>query len=181
MTTGTDSQWRLREAGTADCRTLALVGAATFLDSFAGVLDGEAIVAHCEREHSVAVYENYLANGGRAWLAEAMEGGAPIGFALTSRPDLPGAEAGDIELKRIYVLSRFHGTGLAVALLDQVLAAHADRARIVLGVYENNHRALRFYAKHGFQPIATRQFNVGGNIYDDAVLARPLRSPERPS
>lgn len=181
MTGQIDTSWRLRKAQADDCRALALVGAATFLESFAGVLDGAAIVAHCEREHSVAAYERYLATGAHAWLAEASTGGAPVGFVLTAAPDIPGAEEGDVELRRIYLLAQYQGTGLAAALLDQVLTAHADSKRVVLGVYENNHRALRFYAKHGFTPIATRQFNVGGKIYDDAVLARPVASPERPS
>ena len=171
--------WQLREATQDDCRALALIGAATFLDSFAGVLEGAAIVAHCEREHSHAAYEAYLAHGARAWLAEAGNGGAPVGFAMTAAPDIPGARGGDIELKRIYALSRFHGTGLAAAMLEQIIGAHADCQRVILGVYENNARALRFYAKHGFEAVATRQFNVGGNLYDDVVLARPMHSLER--
>ena len=35
--------WTIREAGAGDASALALIGAATFLETFAGILDGEAI------------------------------------------------------------------------------------------------------------------------------------------
>ncbi|ATY34660.1 GNAT family N-acetyltransferase [Sphingomonas psychrotolerans] len=169
-------QWRIREAKAGDSECLALIGAATFLETFAGVLDGSAIVAHCSKEHSAAAYHRYLAAGAEAWLAEADEGGAPIGFALLATADLPGGDpAVDLELKRIYSLSRFHGTGLGSALMEVVIAAAAGRAeRLLLGVYAGNSRALAFYHKHGFEQIGERRFRVGARDYDDRVLARSM-------
>ncbi len=46
--------------------------------------------------------------------------------------------------------------------------------RLLLGVKYDNHRALSFYAKNGFETIGTRRFDVGGKTYDDFVLARAL-------
>lgn len=172
--------WRLREAGPADAGALALVGAATFLESFAGILDGAAIEAHCARAHSPAAYRNALDGGGRAWLAEAKVHGAPIGYALAAPPDLPGARGGDVELKRIYSLSRWHGSGLGAALLDAVIAAYPGAPRLILGVYALNARAIALYRKHGFEPVATRRFDVGGTMYEDAVLAREARVAAEP-
>ena len=166
--------WTIREAGEDDAATLALIGAATFLETFAGIIDGAAIVAHCAAHHSEAAYRAYLASGARAWLAEAQPGGAPIGFVLVGSPDLTAAVEGDIELKRIYSLSRFHGSGLGAALMQCAVAGAAGHRRLLLGVYARNRRALAFYRKQGFADLATRQFNVGGKLYDDLVLARPL-------
>jgi ribosomal protein S18 acetylase RimI-like enzyme len=83
---------------------------------------------------------------------------------------------GDLELKRIYVLSKLHGRGLAADLLDAAIkhARTQNAPRLLLGTYEENHRAMAFYTKHGFETIGTRQFNVGGKIYDDIVMAKPL-------
>ena len=166
--------WTIREAGAADAAALALIGAATFLETFAGILDGDAVVGHCAAQHNEAAYLAYLADGGRAWIAGAQPGGAPIGFALVGKPDLAAALEGDIELKRIYSLSRFHGSGLGAALMKQVLEAANGHRRLLLGVYAGNQRALAFYRKQGFADLGTRQFNVGGKLYDDLVLARPL-------
>ena len=38
-------------------------------------------------------------------------------------------------------------------------------------MYQGNERALAFYERMGFDKIGTRQFDVGGRIYDDWVLA----------
>lgn len=168
------TDWTLREAGARDAEALALVGAASFLESYAGLVDGQAIIAHCAEHHSAEAYRALLSEGARAWLVELEPGAAPIGYALTSAPTLEQAEAGDRELRRIYVLSRFHGTGLAQALLEAVTAASQGCARLLLGVKEDNHRALAFYRKQGFAEIGTRRFTVGGKTYDDFVLALPL-------
>jgi len=166
--------WTIREAGADDAAALALIGAATFLETFAGILDGAAIIGHCAAQHSETAYRSALASGARAWLAEACPGGAPVGFALVGAPGLAAAQDGDIELKRIYALSRFHGTGLGAALMARAVEAAAGHRRLLLGVYARNHRALAFYRKQGFADIGTRQFDVGGKLYDDLVLARSV-------
>ncbi|WCT74403.1 GNAT family N-acetyltransferase [Sphingomonas naphthae] len=173
-----ESDWIIRPASHADVDRLALIGAATFLETFAGILDGDAIVAHCQRRHSAAAYREALDEGGAAWLVETRAGRAPIGFALVGEPDLPGAapDGSDIELKRIYILSRFHGGGVGGALMRQAVdhAAAQGRQRLLLGVYAGNVRARAFYLHSGFVQIAERTFRVGDRDYDDVVLARPI-------
>lgn len=162
----------------ADADRLALVGSATFLETFAGVLDGDALVDHCAREHSSSAYQQHLTSGAVAWLVEARFGEAPIGFALLSKPSLPGstADGSDIELKRIYALSRFHGSGAGAELMRHATQYAEERGcqRLLLGVYAGNDRARAFYDKHGFRQIADRRFRVGAREYDDVVLARSL-------
>ena len=65
-------------------------------------------------------------------------------------------------------------TGTAAALFDHALDGAAGHDRLVLGVKNDNHRAIAFYTKQGFAQIATRRFDVGGTLYDDVVLARDL-------
>ena len=167
----------IRRANPADSRALSLVGSGTFLETFAGALNGADIVAHCVTEHSPSVYDALLTSGEAAvWLAESLEGAAPVGYAVLDRAKLPAAERDDLEIKRIYLLARFHGTGvgagLMTAALDEAKCRGARRA--LLGVYAQNHRALAFYAKHGFTRIGERHFKVGANTYFDHILAREL-------
>ena len=63
-------RWQIREAGTGDADRLALIGSATFLETFAGVLDGSAILEHCRKEHGASAYSATLAAGASSWLAE---------------------------------------------------------------------------------------------------------------
>lgn len=167
--------WRVRRAGEGDVERLALVGAATFLETFADILDGSAVLAHCSRAHAISVYRGYLTQGAAAWLGET-EGGAPVGYVLLTQPELDGALPGDLELKRIYLLSRFHGTGLGKVLMDAAIAEARARgaARLLLGVYRQNSRAIAFYRRSGFVDVGTRQFQVGEQLYDDVVLGRTL-------
>ena len=166
--------WRIRPAGPDDADALSLVASATFLESFAGLVDGAGIVAHCLRYHSAEAYRAYLAKGARAWLAEVEPGHAPVGYALACEPELELAQPGDLELKRIYLLSRFQGSVISSVLMRNVCDAATGRQRLLLGVKDDNHRAIAFYRKHGFDTIGTRQFDVGGKLYNDLVLARAL-------
>ena len=169
--------WHVRPATADDADRLALVGAATFLETFAGVLEGQAILDHCARSHSAAAYREYLAAGASAWLGETADG-APVGFALLGDADLPGsaADGSDVDLKRIYILSRVHGSGLGKTLMQAAIdeAGRRGARRLLLGVYADNGRAQAFYRRNGFAEIARRLFRVGDRDYDDIVFARPL-------
>ena len=165
-------QARIRSATTDDATRISLVANATFLEAFAGKIDGAALVAHCATAHAADQIASILENGGRAWLAEL--GGSPIGYALLTAPDLEAAREGDRELKKIYLLSRFHGTGVAKDLFEAAVDGAYGFKRLLLGVKNDNHRAIAFYTKQGFERIGTRQFDVGGTLYDDVVLARGL-------
>ena len=172
MTDPASSSIAIRKASVDDAARLSLVADATFLETFAGMIDGEALVAHCARHHDPAHLRDRLAGGAQAWLAEL--DGAPVGYALLVEPELEAAQPGDIELKKIYLLSRFHGGDTAARLLTSTIDGAAGHSRLLLGVKDDNHRAIGFYAKHGFRQIATRRFDVGGTLYDDVVLARDL-------
>jgi ribosomal protein S18 acetylase RimI-like enzyme len=163
---------QIRPAKPEDARRLSLIADATFLETFAGMIDGDALVAHCAEAHAPDHLASLLESGARAWLVEI--GGAPIGYALLMKPDLEAAQSGDIELKKIYLLSRFHGKGIARDLFEAAVDGAYGYRRLLLGVKDDNHRAIAFYTKQGFKQVGTRKFDVGGALYDDVVLARGL-------
>ena len=169
----------VRECTVADATTLAVIGSATLLDAYAGFLPGEALLAHCARLHVPAVYEAELARPkSRAWLAEVEPGAAPIGYALLTVPEFPPelVEAGDLELRRIYVLSRFHGDGAGKRLMETAVAhtREAGAPHLLLGLHPENHRAMAFYRKHGFEQIGTRRFYLGQTPFEDPVMRLTL-------
>ncbi|MET0856687.1 MAG: GNAT family N-acetyltransferase [Telluria sp.] len=168
----------IRRAREGDEEALALVGQATFLETFAGVLDGAAIIGHCQKAHSASQYRNWLADADVAiWLAEIVPGDAPVGYLVVAPPDLPMVEIGqDLELKRIYLLSRYHGGGAGKQLLARAIEHAESRraARLLLGVYSGNTAAIAFYRRQGFSNLAERKFNVGGKVYDDHVMSLAL-------
>lgn len=169
----------IRRCGAEDAAALAAVSAATFMETYAGLLGSRDILAHCALHFMAERYAAALSDDGYAfWLAEAVPGGAPVGFAMLSRPDLPSVQtfADDVELKRIYLLHRFHGGGHGASLMGAAVdeARRRGAGRLLLGVYKKNPRALAFYGRQGFEPIGDRLFRVGDTDYEDAVLAKVL-------
>ncbi|TGY90509.1 GNAT family N-acetyltransferase [Marinicauda algicola] len=166
----------IRRCNREDAAALALAGKATFLESYAGVVDGAAIRRHCEERQTAAYYEACLADPAHAlWIAEVPPGAAPVGYLHLSPPDLPVQTGpGDIEIKRIYLLSKFHGSGAGRALFEAALeeARARGKTRLLLGVYKQNAKALGFYERMGFTRVGEREFDVGGAVYEDWVLAR---------
>ncbi len=163
-----------------DEEALALIGQATFLETFAGLLSGADIIAHCRNQHSAGNYRTWLGDKQYAlWLAHVSPGAAPVGFLMVSPPDLPLTDTTeDLELKRIYLLSKFQGGGLGKRLVSTAIdyAKTTSAKRLLLGVYAENKNAIGFYQHMGFEQLGTRKFNVGGVSYDDNILGKRLNT-----
>ena len=166
----------LRRANGDDAAKLALIGAASFLETFANDHPGDATVAFIRDYHSEAAWVANLNRPHSAvWIVEEVAG-CPIGYAVLDAATLPGSEAGDAELKRIYVLSRWHSTGIGRALFDVAVSEARARgaARMVLSVYTRNARAIRFYEKQGFSAIGEAIFAEFPVEFADNVMALTL-------
>jgi ribosomal protein S18 acetylase RimI-like enzyme len=179
----------MTQIGIKRCRpgdelALSLVGQATFLETFAGLLGGNDIIEHCQNQHSVENYRQWLNDTRYAlWLAQLSPGEAPVGFLVVSPPDLPLNDTSkDLELKRIYLLSKFQGGGLGKRLIRTAVehATDAGAERLLLGVYAGNENAIGFYRHIGFEQLGTRKFNVGGMSYDDNILGKRLDTEQNP-
>ncbi|RRD46499.1 GNAT family N-acetyltransferase [Tessaracoccus sp. OH4464_COT-324] len=75
-------------------------------------------------------------------------------------------------LSKCYVDEEFHGAGVGKLLLDAALdVARRRRTRAVwLNTNHRNHRAQRFYAKHGWRQTGWLDFVVGQMVYHDPVF-----------
>lgn len=186
---------RLRPTTIDDAPALALVGAATFLEAFTWMLPGADIIAHCAKNHTAEAYRTALAaSHTRITLAETVASGAPVGYAMLAEPDLPTFDVrpDDIELKRIYLLSRFRSRQHAPvvdtseqpipnlsagqALMNAAIADAQSMGcrRLLLGTNADNRRAISFYRRNQFSDAGTRTFQVGSQRCCDLIMARPL-------
>ncbi|MCP3733610.1 GNAT family N-acetyltransferase [Sphingomonas sp. RP10(2022)] len=172
------TDWRLRRASQRDAPAVALVAGASFLATFAGILDGADIVAHVAKNSSVDRFAHWADDPASiVTIAEHAEGGAPIGYTLLTTPDLPiETGEGDTELRRIYTLPLAQGIGLGQALMTQAIAdaRTMGKTRLLLGVYAGNTRARGFYERQGFTIAGKRQYLVGSTLCDDLIYARNL-------
>ena len=81
-----------------------------------------------------------------------------------------------LEIERIYVLSSYHGHGVGQALYHHAMSVAEDRkaSYVWLGVWEHNHRALRFYEKNGFIAFGTHIFQLGNDQQTDILMKKSV-------
>lgn len=164
-----------RDATPADGAILGGIARATFIETFGNLYALEDLTAFLNRG-SDAAYAAELADPDIA-VRFAEAGSAQVGFAKIGRLKLPadqhGASADAAELRQLYIYRPWHGLGIADVLTDW--AKNSARARgaseLWLSVFTDNHRARRFYARHGFAEVAPYEFMVG-NQADIDILCR---------
>jgi len=170
---------KIRLCAAGDEEALSLIGQATFLETFAGVLGGRDILSHCVTAHATETYRGWLTDPSyKLWVAEINPGSAPVGFMVVGPAQLPLPDISerDLEIKRIYLLHPFQGGGMGKRMISAAKEhAHTCLAnRLLLGVYAHNESAISFYERAGFQKLGTRKFNVGGRDYDDCIMGLSL-------
>ena len=174
----------VRTPTSADLAELADVAARTFPLACPPNATAENIAAFVDEHLSAQRFGDYLTDPARNVLVAGRDGritgyamlihGVPddadVQRAVTLRPA--------VELSKIYVLPDSHGGGVSAALMAEAInrAGRSGNACMWLGVNQENHRAQRFYAKHGFTVAGTKTFRLGAGVEQDYVLVRPLSS-----
>ena len=170
------------EAVEADLSELADVAARTFPLACPPAATAENIAAFIEENLSQARFREYLADPDRVVLA-ARDEGRIAGYVMLIRgvPDDDDVQRAvalrpAVELSKMYVLPDSHGAGVSAALMAAAVqhAGELDAKCVWLGVNQQNQRAQRFYAKHGFAINGTKTFRLGAGIEHDYVMVRPL-------
>lgn len=167
----------IRRATVADAATLADIGARTFRETFAADNTAEDMAAHLAAAFGLPQQTAELTSPDYVTLF-VYDGDAVAGFAQVRRHDPPACVEGPapVELHRFYVDQRWHGRGVAAALMAECVAVvRAFGGRTVwLSVWEHNPRARAFYAKCGFRQTGTTEFWLGPDCQTDHVLERAL-------
>ncbi|GEN74558.1 GNAT family N-acetyltransferase [Chryseobacterium hagamense] len=81
-----------------------------------------------------------------------------------------------LEIERIYVRSSHHGKKVGQLLYDKALetAVEQQKKYLWLGVWEENHRAVSFYRKNGFEEFGKHIFRLGDEEQTDLMMKRML-------
>ncbi|MFB9324619.1 GNAT family N-acetyltransferase [Paenibacillus aurantiacus] len=168
----------IRPCTTEDLGALQAISIATFRATFADQNSPEQMQAYLERALSLSQLENELACVGSSfYFICANEEIA--GYLKVNTGDAQTERMGDdaLEVERIYVLTTFHKQGLGKRLVQKAidLALERNKARIWLGVWEKNERAIAFYEKMGFVQTGTHAFYMGDEEQLDYIMTRTLR------
>ncbi|MGJ4729417.1 GNAT family N-acetyltransferase [Luteimonas sp. SDU101] len=159
--------------------SLLTVARRIFTETFAHLYDTNAFEAYCDRTYATdgPMAEDFFDPLVHWRVAVANDD--PIGYAKLTPLRAPALDAapGAVELQQIYVLSEWHGTGVAQTLMDWAVRTAGDLGadELYLTVFDHNHRAKRFYARHGFEEIGRCTFTLGQRLDDDRIWRRRLR------
>jgi ribosomal protein S18 acetylase RimI-like enzyme len=172
-----------RAAGSADTGILHDLAARTFALACPPDTLPSDVDAFIAANLSPESFERYLADPDRILLVTEADD-VPVGYAMlvggpVTDPDVAAvvatAAAGKvgIELSKFYLALDRHGSGAAAALMTATLAEAAGTGADFcwLGVNQQNERAARFYAKHGFEVVGVKRFRVG-DVWTAATWCR---------
>ena len=167
----------VRRASRADNRRIATLGRQAFADSFGADNHPRDMADYLNRSFGPDIQAAELAEPSSCFLiAEAA--GKPVGYARLVESPAPACVSASrpIKLQRLYATRNWIGCGVGKALMHACI----DEARqrpcdgIWLGVWEKNHRAVRFYRQWGFSQVGTQPFLLGNDRQTDLVLWLPL-------
>lgn len=77
-----------------------------------------------------------------------------------------------LEIERIYVLKEFFSFKIGQILFEKSLEIAKEKSMnfIWLGVWEENHRAIKFYEKNGFKVFGKHKFVLGKDVQTDLLM-----------
>lgn len=167
------------KASVSDLETIQKISIQTFIETFAAVNTPENISNYIKDSLNTAQLTTELNNANSqfyiAYSNDEVVGYLKINFGDAQTEAING---NTLEVQRIYVLQSFHGKNIGQLLLDEVkkIAKNTAVDFIWLGVWEENHRALRFYTKNEFVVFDKHVFTLGNDEQTDLLMQ--LRIPK---
>jgi diamine N-acetyltransferase len=164
-----------RDATPEDAPAIGALFRRSFTDTFGHLYAPEDLAAFLARFTDSARREELTDPDHAFRLAEA--DGTLAGFAKVSSVTLPvEPTAPAAELRQLYVLGPWQGAGIAPELIGWALAEARRRGaeELYLSVFVDNHRARRFYERHGFEAVGRYDFMVGGQADEDVIMRLKL-------
>lgn len=175
----------IRVAKASDSPELVPLAARTFPLACPPEMDQAAIHGFIRSELSEDVFCRWIADD-ETYVLVATDGAMLVGYSVCVQCETPTDAQLDHELpaattvmlSKFYVDPDFHGAGVSQKMMSHLLEHYltTDHQWLWLGTNQANARAIGFYERVGFDQLGTREFDVGGTMAKDVVLARRLPS-----
>jgi ribosomal protein S18 acetylase RimI-like enzyme len=167
-----------RNAGIIDIPAIQKIAYETWPHTFGSVLPRKQISYMLDLIYNEdSLKKQMLEKGQRFILAEKED--KPTGFTSY---EINYNNEPQLMIHKIYLLPSTQGTGTGTKLLNLLTetALQNNNDRLRLKVYFENHKAIGFYEKYGFQNMGTESTDIGNDyIILDNVMVKEL-SQARP-
>ncbi|SDH21210.1 Ribosomal protein S18 acetylase RimI [Flavobacterium omnivorum] len=163
----------IQKATLNDLEILQKISIQTFTETFAAINTPDNIANYINDSFNTKQLTTELSNRNSMFYL-AYSNAVAVGYLKINFGDAQ-TETHDqnaLEVHRIYVLQTFHGKNIGQLLLNEAkkLAENNGIASIWLGVWEENYRALQFYAKNGFVVFDQHVFTLGDDKQTDLLM-----------
>ena len=166
---------KIRKININDLETLRNISIQTFRETFDEVNTEEDMQKYLDENLSVEKLNSELENtNSEFYFAE--NNGEILGYLKLNFKDAQTEklEENHFEIERIYVLKAYLGQKLGQILFDEAIEIGKEKNLdyVWLGVWEENHRALKFYNKNGFEIFGKHDFVLGEDVQTDLLMKR---------
>jgi GNAT superfamily N-acetyltransferase len=164
-----------RDGNVGDAEALDRIFDSSFCDTFAHLYKPEDLNAFLT-SFGVEDWRAVLADPRFAFRIAEVDG-KPVGYVKLGPVDIPiDTTQRAILLQQFYLLTEYHGQGIAQQLMDWAFdeALRRGAEEVYLTVFVENRRARRFYDRYGFQAVGRYDFMVGNHADEDVVMRKTL-------
>ena len=168
---------KIRKINIDDLETLRNLSIQTFKETFEEVNTEEDMQKYLLENLSIEKLKSELENpNSEFYFAENNDeilGYLKLNFKDAQTEKL---EENHFEIERIYVLKAFLGQKIGQILFDKAIEIGREKnlEYVWLGVWEENHRAIRFYGKNGFEIFGKHDFVLGKDVQTDLLMKLKL-------
>jgi len=167
------SKIEINKANISELDIIQKISVQTFTDTFAAVNTAENMENYIRDNFNLETISSEINNPDSAFYIATFES-ETIGYLKINfgNAQTEKQKENTLEIHRIYVLETFHGKKVGQLLLEQAIkiAQETDIDSIWLGVWEENHKALRFYTKNGFVEFDKHIFILGDEVQTDLLM-----------
>jgi Acetyltransferases len=165
----------IRQATVNDANLISVLGAVTFYEAYFEQDDPSDLANYIAEAFAPEKIRAEIENPDSTFFIVFLENYA-VGYAkLRAGEKHESVESENaVELQRIYLVERVFGKGVGEILLRHCVETARRKGfdTLWLGVWQENRRALKFYAKHGFKQVGTLTFPYGKTVGTNLVLQK---------
>ena len=167
----------IKKVGLVDIEQLQYIGRQTFIETFSDVNTEDNMNKYLDESFNISRLIGEIQNLNSEFYFAVIDAKV-VGYLKINCGDAQTELKNDktLELERIYVLKEFHGKKVGQILFNKALqvAEQMKADYLWLGVWEENHKALKFYTKNGFKAFDKHIFILGDSIQTDIMMKRPI-------
>jgi ribosomal protein S18 acetylase RimI-like enzyme len=169
---------KIIQADSSHAATIATIGKLSFRDAFADLFNNKKeLQEYLDYTYAIPKIKKSIEKEGNAFFLAFIDE-VPVGFTKLKKNSLEPQirSIAQMELQKIYVLSYYHGSGVALSLMSAVIE-HAHEIQpdyLWLHVHLSNEKAIRFYKKNGFTISGKHSFTIGTQNFDFHMMCLPV-------